>query len=815
MMSLGLRPLGRVSAFLLLGLALALGLAGCRQSGTVVTPVRFDRPRAIAFACFDTTTHLFVERSRCEGLEEVSTEPVGLTALVAQTARGEVAAVDLRTGQVLDSDSLVPGFTFRRVGVDPVAIVVPANAPATTYVASRGSRKIQWIPTADLRPDAVGPSSSTGEVVLDRGSPSDLALSADGTMLFAPLADISALAQIPILADGSLGTPTILDLDGAIPAAVVAPAADPFERICPTSAALRTLPALAPRPTDDFLGLSPAPARVVVDPDNGDLWIADTNLPLIHHFSVDATGATPLASLNVGAPVAELALTPVVPATLGALAESAPARYLYALDVRGGDVMAVDLLDGSASFGAVLSVNSGLATPDRIHFPSRARTLTVLQPQPTGTVCVPGIDSEEETAAAPDLLRGVFLAIGLADGSARIVDVYDLDAACRGGNGCSSPANVADVNVFIRRNEPRIGAALSASVSVQTSPTFSFESSPGVLDDTGRDQAQAGPGLQALDACPDFMSAIWPSTAQDGAASPVVCAATDPWELPAERWTATWEAALPGTGGPGRLLSELDGAAGPWLSARAGGVCARGVLGADDTASLGADDPQAGYGGDEVVITSDLPVASEALPGCEPFLTPTDGTERDPVGFAILAASDDRLRLGASSSAAYSFDDVLTCFPGLLTYEVRSRAAYTVLGSSSGFMHRVAADALGRCAADPSVVVDPTEPRTFLPGRAVAGRTFDNGLVAFAIQHEDIPGGPAPNARAQLTFSLSRVPPGLGASMRSAEGVGATAAIVDELVWSPIDQSLFGVDGHGDRLVQMKTDPFRVVRSLR
>ena len=51
--------------------------------------------------------------------------------------------------------------------------------------------------------------------------------------------------------------------------------------------------------------------------------------------------------------------------------------------------------------------------------------------------------------------------------------------------------------------------------------------------------------------------------------------------------------------------------------------------------------------------------------------------------------------------------------------------------------------------------------------------------------------------------------------MRSAEGVGATAAIVDELVWSPIDQSLFGVDGHGDRLVQMKMDPFRVVRSLR
>lgn len=789
----------------------ASSLLACRQSGTVVTPLRFDRPRAIAFACFNTETGLFVQLRQCEGLEEVSTDTLGLTALVAQTARGEVAAVDLRTGRVLDSDPVVPGFTFHRVGIDPVAIVVPPDAPAVTYVANRGSRTVQWMPTADFRPDAAGLTASSGQVVLPLGAPSHLLLSEDGTMLFAPVPDESAIATIPILPDGSLGEPTLTTLSATIPAAVAAAATETFERICNSAGALREPTVVPPRSTDEFIGLPAAPTRAILDSVSGELWISDANLPVVHRLMIDALGVTELASLNVGAPISDLSLTPIVPAALGDTPESAPTRYLYGLDADEGDVMAVDALDTSATFGAVLPVNAGLDTPDRIHFSSRVRALAVMDATPGGSVCA--IGSDEEAAAAPDTLRGVFLAVGLADGSARIVDVYDLDASCRGGSDCSSSLSASDVNVYVRRHEPRVGALLSLPVSLSTAPSFAFETIPGTLEDSGRESTHAGPGLQPLSACPEHMSPVWPTGAQDGGASgPVICASSDPWELAPERWTASWEGALPGNLPPGRLVSTLDGAEGPWMSLPGGGACVRGVLGAAEAATLEADDPLSGYGGDEVVVTAELPRETENLEDCAAFVSPTDGTSRAPVGFVILAASDDRLRLGAALGD-YSFERVTGCFPDLVDFEVRSRSAYTVTGSSSGLLHRLTADADGRCMPDPSVAVDPTDPRTYRPNRAVALTRFDNGLVSFQIQHNDAV--PAPSARAVLSLTLSQIPPGLGASMRALEAAGATGAVVDELVWSPTDLSLFGVDGHGDRLVQMRTDPFRVVRALR
>jgi len=551
---------------------------------------------------------------------------------------------------------------------------------------------------------------------------------------------------------------------------------------------------------------------VLVDPDNGDLWIADARLPLVHHFAVTDAGASPLPALNVGVPVTDLALTPLVPAELGATAESAPARYLYAIDALGGDVLAIDLLPSSASFGAVLPVNAGLDTPDRIHFPARARTLAVLQPEPAGVVC--SIGSDQDSLASPDRLRGVFLAVGLADGSARIVDVYDLDATCRGGDGdCMSPSNSLDLSVYIRRHAPRIGTLLSVPVGLATSPSFSFESSPGVLDDTGAEQTRSGPGLLIQDACPDHMTSVWPSASQ-AALAPVICASTDAWELPAERWSAGWEASLPRTGGAGELSRELDGRAGAWLRSLAGEICARGVLGAEDVAALGPDDPQASYGGDELVITSELPLASLDLAECEAFVTPTDGSERPLVAFTIEAAADDRLRLG-DALGDYTFDDISSCFSGVLRYEVRTHGVYAVVGSTTGFVHRLAADSSGRCVPDPELPVDPLDPRTYRVGRAMPRVLFDNGFVSFEIQHDDVSMGLAPDARATLVFTLSRIPPGLGVSLRSAEGAGASAAIVDELVWNSTDQSLFGVDGQGNRLVQLKADPFRVVRALR
>lgn len=786
-------------------------LTACKQSGTVVTPVRFDRPRALAFACFDAGEGLFVERSRCEGLEEISTETVGLTALVAQTARGEIAAVDLRDGQVLDSDPVVPGFTFRRVGIDPVAIVVPPDAPATTYVASRGSRTVEWMPTAEFRPDALGPASSSGQVVLPRGAPSDLVLAPDGSALYAPLPDASAVAILPILADGSLDAATLVDVDGAIPAAVAGPdAVDTFERFCPVGAEPRPIGAVIPRDTAAYEGLAPAPSSVIVDADASELWVADERLPVVHRFSITTGALTALPGLNVGAPLAALAMSPVVPATLGDAPESAPARYLYGLDAEDGEVLVADALAGSTTFGAVLPVNAGLESGDRIHFSARARTLAVMDTGSGGSECVPGAGSDEETDAGPDTLRGVFLAVGLADGSARIVDVYDLDASCRGGASCADPLNAFDLLVSIRRHEPRVGSLLAEAVALGANPTFSFETNPGVLNDDGHESTHTGPGLSVLDACPAHMVSVWPGSGVD-AVQPVVCASNDPWELSAERWAASWEGALPGVLPPGLLLEDLDGSAGPFLSLAGPGVCARGALGAQEVSLLGAEDPMASYGGDAVVVTSDLPVLTADDPACAAFVTPSDGSERAPVGFVIESASDDRLLLGAPLGD-YDFAQVQGCFPGRVDLQLRSHGAYTVTGSASGFVHRMIAAPDGRCVPDPELAPVAGDARSYRSGRAFAGTVFDNGSIAFRIQHDDAV--PSSGAHAVLLLSLSQVPPGLGVSMRGLETAG-TPAVVDALVWSPTNQSLFGVDGLGDRLVQMRTDPFRVVRALR
>ncbi|HJK94021.1 MAG TPA: hypothetical protein RMH26_24995, partial [Polyangiaceae bacterium LLY-WYZ-15_(1-7)] len=122
-------------------LAPFLLLAACGQDPTVVQPAVFERPGATAFLCYDHLANELVPLSTCDGLEGLDDEPYTLIALVAQTARGELAAVDLREDLVLDADERVPGFTFVRVGEGPSAVVVPEERPGVTYVATFGSRR--------------------------------------------------------------------------------------------------------------------------------------------------------------------------------------------------------------------------------------------------------------------------------------------------------------------------------------------------------------------------------------------------------------------------------------------------------------------------------------------------------------------------------------------------------------------------------------------------------------------------------------------------------------------------------------------------
>ncbi|MCA9506574.1 MAG: hypothetical protein KC616_26040, partial [Myxococcales bacterium] len=117
----------------------------------------------MAFFCFDSAARALRPLADCNGRD--TGDPVGLTGLVTQTARGEVATVDLRVNVVLDADVRVPGYTFVRVGEVPTALVVPPDDPSVTYIADFGSRRVEWVPTDRFRPELVSTATVTAGFV--------------------------------------------------------------------------------------------------------------------------------------------------------------------------------------------------------------------------------------------------------------------------------------------------------------------------------------------------------------------------------------------------------------------------------------------------------------------------------------------------------------------------------------------------------------------------------------------------------------------------------------------------------------------------
>ncbi|MEM9074327.1 MAG: hypothetical protein AAGE52_37885, partial [Myxococcota bacterium] len=538
--------------FVLLSAAL---VTGCRQDPTIVVPPSFERPGSVAFFCVDVTASSIVPLAECDGLDGVSTETRALTALVAQTASGEVGSVDLRLDRVIDSDVRVPGFTFKRVGEGPTAVVVNPEDSAVTYVATFGSRRVEYYDTADFRVDVPAgaglPETETPWVVLPDG-PVDMVLSPDGTALYAALPTMGMLAVIPINADRSLGIPadpfdasayTLVPLTA--PDAIDAPTvgvAEIYERTCPTSISLRTPVITEPTQVTAEAGTLPEPTRLRYDGDT--LLVLDAALPVVHRFSAVGATLTPEAPLSPGVPVRDLVFTPEVPAVVGTPdedipEESTPRRYAYAIDDTDGSVLVLDALEGSATFGAVLPVHVGAAPSDRIRLFDAARALEVLTPGFPGTECVLPVDE----GIGPDELRGVFVAIALGNGLVEIVDVYDLDATCRGGNAaCEEPPTTLDERVFIRRHSPRIGDFVAVESSVLGTPTFSTEGNTGRLLNDGASES-GGPGLIVLAQCPSALGALFPATAVESSEGAVICGVVEPWSAREETWQADWEGA--------------------------------------------------------------------------------------------------------------------------------------------------------------------------------------------------------------------------------------------------------------------------------
>ena len=230
-----------------------LAAVACGQDPTVVTPATFERPGAIAFVCVDTETATLVVRNLCEGVTGTTDDRYALVGLVTQTASGEVGAIDLRIRRVIDADPRVPGFTFTRVGELPSGIAVAADEPGVTYVASYGSRTVEWYPTAIFLGGGVPSAGVQGSVELS-GGPTDLVLSPDGTLAFVAVPGMGTIVPIPVNSDRSLGDASG-DLAPTVPADLPVPVAGTHLRP-PAASARRN-----PRPRGRLVDAAASPGR--------------------------------------------------------------------------------------------------------------------------------------------------------------------------------------------------------------------------------------------------------------------------------------------------------------------------------------------------------------------------------------------------------------------------------------------------------------------------------------------------------------------------------------------------------------------------
>lgn len=175
-------------------LLLFVAVQACSNDEGATQPASFDRPERMDFVCFDLTD---AKAPKPVPLDQCAKKNRVLHALVTQTSRGEIAAVDLVNKRALDSRADIPGFTFVPVGASPKAIVVPRKNPETTYVADFGSRDVAWMPTKIFR------SSKPSDLKLVRffsiiGRPVDMVVSPDEDALFVAVPEKSAILRLSI-----------------------------------------------------------------------------------------------------------------------------------------------------------------------------------------------------------------------------------------------------------------------------------------------------------------------------------------------------------------------------------------------------------------------------------------------------------------------------------------------------------------------------------------------------------------------------------------------------------------------------------------
>ncbi|MDH3653966.1 MAG: hypothetical protein OEN21_06845 [Myxococcales bacterium] len=660
--------------------------------------------------------------------------------------------------------------------------------------------------------------------------------------LYAAIPELGAVAQVQVIINPVSGAqfllpPVLLPLDtmGCPVDQILPPDSDgnDYNRICPQdvmdpnnpeSRVIKTVTTTRPCSEGPYTG--PRPVALTIDrgvepgtgfpsgtgDDSDDvLLVADANQPLIHRFALGSDGATRLDPIITGTPTSEIDVTPLVPASSARDDQAATQRYLYAVSAIDSSLLVVNYTEDPAgtpeeekTFGAVLPVLAGVSaraneenveSRDRVRFAfSNVRAIEVVTPSydleddPNGTgmqvpladICDPG-GSESAQGQSANNMRGVFLAVSLSDGTMFFLDIYDLNAPCRGGSGptaCTPFETGADRLASIRRHRERFRFTPSTAtvVTIDGSPSFQFNSAPGRLDETtGTAQSSDGPGLEFISCPPETsidtegmtrvgssMINVFGAPSTGSAADGLICASSQVWSSFPQGWDARWQGLIPNSeGGLGLFADEnLSGTEqGNWFQAGDVPFCRVGVLGPQPADAALVES----YVGDRLVITGELPPSTRDDTDCEDFQDLVDDLNERQVWFPILRAFNDELEIGESTNTnRYTLAEVRACFPEFTQYQIHTQQAYTVTGTVSGFINRVIPAQNDECVLDPSRPVDlPTDDDefvdvdTYLSGRAFANKQYINPLVSFEIgPFPPDAGDPIPDATV-LNFSIS------------------------------------------------------------
>jgi hypothetical protein len=779
-----------------LGLATVATVAGCSQQQVQVAIQSFDRPARMSFVCTDSTTLGVVPLDRCTRDDEGEmASGVTLYTFITQTSRGELSTVRLsgsRSG-IIDTNVTVPGFTFVAVGELPSSVVVPEYRPENTYVSHSGAQSLWRVDTRVFLPNSGETPPVEGKVALeirDFDSPiTDMVIDPDEQVLYLALPKQSTIAKVALLPDGALGEIQQFAVPSeALRDAQVA-AEDPvYQKICPASTAIRSATPMASPAV--ALGDAAWPASMTVDRYSSParLLVADEQRPVIHVFQLPEM--TPLPSLYPGVPVRSLRVTPRVPATLGA-GDSETKQYLYAIDATDGSVLAMDYDTGS-----VLAIDAyDPARPMRLPYVGIVKAIEVVTPQydgPATPACEPG--SERATEVRPNSLQGVFLSLALTDGSIRMVDVYDLDAPCRGGPNCEGgTANPNDVQIWIRRHRPRIGQNARVAASIQGSPIITADGAVVRVANNGVTGLTEVPDLVALQGCPIETTPLFPT---QGGFAPLICLPQDTWALSNETWVANFDGLIPGAlGGAG----TFDVASATFFAR--GSFCDRSVLGQQNLSAIPEGAPERGLLPDKLQIVSELP--SNASAECRALESRNSVGEREPFAFRIVQAYQDRLVLESQSlgSTPRSLEEIVRCYDGPVEYEVHSHLTYVVTSNVGRFSHRVVEGADGSCTVD-------TNLNPLLQVRAVPGALFQNSRTAFQIT--------APGATietAELSYTVAQVPAQLAIVFPRNSGINGVLPSL--LMFNRFEPNLYAIESIQNGLVSVDLSRFVVQSSFR